>query len=145
MAIYRTHLKYVSNWNLTKSYLSMASIIVHSSCWNVALYSTTEWLPWSVQIFILEWHYNEHDGVSNHQPHDCLLNRLFRRRSRKKIKAPRHWPLCGEFTGDQWIPRTNSSAENVSICWRHHIRRIDWPSKKLNTNKFLQNFSLRIS
>ena len=23
------------------------------------------------------------------------------------IKAPRHWPLCGEFTGDRWIPRTN--------------------------------------
>ena len=22
------------------------------------------------------------------------------------IKAPRHWPLCGEFTGDRWIPRT---------------------------------------
>ena len=21
------------------------------------------------------------------------------------IKAPRHWPLCGEFTGDRWIPR----------------------------------------
>ena len=19
--------------------------------------------------------------------------------------APRHWPLCGEFTGDRWIPR----------------------------------------
>ena len=26
---------------------------------------------------------------------------------RKHHKAPRHWPLCGEFTGDQWIPRTN--------------------------------------
>ena len=26
---------------------------------------------------------------------------------KKNIKAPRHWPLCGEFTGDQWIPRTN--------------------------------------
>ena len=26
---------------------------------------------------------------------------------RKKNKAPRHWPLCGEFTGDRWIPRTN--------------------------------------
>ena len=24
----------------------------------------------------------------------------------ENIKAPRHWPLCGEFTGDQWIPRT---------------------------------------
>ena len=26
---------------------------------------------------------------------------------KKKIKAPRHWPLCVEFTGDQRIPRTN--------------------------------------
>ena len=26
---------------------------------------------------------------------------------KKNIKAPRHWPLCGEFTGDRWIPRTN--------------------------------------
>ena len=25
----------------------------------------------------------------------------------ENIKAPRHWPLCGEFTGDRWIPRTN--------------------------------------
>ena len=23
------------------------------------------------------------------------------------MKAPRHWPLCGDFTGDGWIPRTN--------------------------------------
>ena len=24
----------------------------------------------------------------------------------KENKAPRHWPSCGEFTGDRWIPRT---------------------------------------
>ena len=24
----------------------------------------------------------------------------------QNIKAPRHWPLCGEFTDDRWIPRT---------------------------------------
>ena len=24
----------------------------------------------------------------------------------ENIKAPRHWPLFGEFTGDRWIPRT---------------------------------------
>ena len=59
------------------------------------------------QIFALQWHHNGHDGVSNHQPHGCLLNRLFGRRSKENIKAPRHWPLCGEFTGDRWIPRTN--------------------------------------
>ena len=25
---------------------------------------------------------------------------------KENIKAPRHWPLCGELTGDRWIPRT---------------------------------------
>ena len=34
----------------------------------------------------LHWRHNEHDGVSNHQPHGCLLNRLFRRRSKKTSK-----------------------------------------------------------
>ena len=24
----------------------------------------------------------------------------------RNIKAPRHWPLWGEFTGDRWIPDT---------------------------------------
>ena len=28
----------------------------------------------------LQCRHNERDGVSQHQPHDCLLNRLFRRR-----------------------------------------------------------------
>ena len=42
---------------------------------------------------------------------------------KENIKAPRHWPLCGEFTGDRWIPRKRASnAENVSIWWRHHGR-----------------------
>ena len=34
----------------------------------------------------LEWRHNDHDDVSNHQPHGCLLNRLFRRRSKKTSK-----------------------------------------------------------
>ena len=34
----------------------------------------------------LRWRHNGRDGVSNHQPHDCLLNRLFRRRSKKTSK-----------------------------------------------------------
>ena len=37
-------------------------------------------------MFPLHWRHNEHDGVSNHQPHDCLLNRLSRRRSKKTSK-----------------------------------------------------------
>ena len=58
--------------------------------------------------FTLQWHHNGHDGVSNHQPLHCVLNRLFiRAKIKENIKAPRHWPLCGEFTGGRWIPRTN--------------------------------------
>ena len=48
------------------------------------------------------------------------------------IKAPRHWPLCGEFTGDRWIPRTNgqlrgkcfhlmTSSWYCHITWHKHI------------------------
>ena len=36
--------------------------------------------------YTLHWRYNDHDGVSNHQPHGCLLNRLFRRRPKKTSK-----------------------------------------------------------
>ena len=31
----------------------------------------------------LQWRHNERHGVSNHQPHVCLLNRLFRQRLKK--------------------------------------------------------------
>ena len=34
----------------------------------------------------LHWRHNDHDAVSNHQPHGCLLSRLFRRRSKKTSK-----------------------------------------------------------
>ena len=34
----------------------------------------------------LRWRHNGCDSVSNHQPHHCLLNRLFRRRSKKTSK-----------------------------------------------------------
>ena len=37
-------------------------------------------------IITLRWRRNGRDSVSNHQPHDCLLNRLFRRRSKKTSK-----------------------------------------------------------
>ena len=54
----------------------------------------------------LQRRHNERVGVSNHLPRDCLLNRLFKAQIKENIKAPRHWPLWGEFTGDPWIPRT---------------------------------------
>ena len=52
----------------------------------VRLYGGTHiWVNWLVACS-LQWRHNERDGVSNHQPHDCLLNLLFRRRSKKTSK-----------------------------------------------------------
>ena len=39
-----------------------------------------------ILVFPLQWRHNEHDCVSNHLRHDCLLNRLFKRRSKKTSK-----------------------------------------------------------
>ena len=69
----------------------------------------------------LQWRHNGHDSVSNHQPHHCLLNRLFRRRSKKTSKLR----VTGRCAGES--PRTGefpaqmaSNMENISIRWRHH-------------------------
>ena len=47
------------------------------------------WGSW----YSLQWCHNEPSDVSNHQPHDCLLNCLFRRRSKKTSKL-RTTGLC---------------------------------------------------
>ena len=57
----------------------------------------------------------------NHQPHRCLLNRLFGRRSKKTSKL-RVTGLCvGNSPGTGEFPaQMASNAESVSIWWRHH-------------------------
>ena len=75
---------------------------------------------WSAWIFYivalsLRWRHKERDGVSNHQIHDCLLNRLFRRRSKKYQSS------ASLVTGQRWIPRTLGQWRgNASIWWRLH-------------------------
>ena len=69
----------------------------------------------------LLWRLNGRKGVSNHQPHDCLLKRLFRHRSKKTSKL--HFTdLCaGNSTVTGAFPTQRASnAENDSIWWRHH-------------------------
>ena len=55
----------------------------------------------------LQWRHDGRDCDSNHQRLDCILNRLFRRRS-KKIWKLRVTGFCEENSpGDRWIPFTN--------------------------------------
>ena len=67
------------------------------------------------------WRHNGCGSVSNHRPHDCLINCLFRRRSKKTSKL-RVTGLCaGNSPGTGEFPAQRASkAENVSIWWRHH-------------------------
>ena len=74
----------------------------------------------------MSWHHHDgQDGVSNHQPHDCLLNRLYRRRSKKTSKlrviglCAGNSPVTGEFPA-----QIDSDAENVSISWRLHVTTV---------------------
>ena len=81
----------------------------------------------------LQWRHNGRDGVSDHQPHHCLLNRLFMRRSKKTsssaslafvrginrrpVNSPQKWPV---------------TQKKVSIWWHHH----DWnPSKQQGSGR----------
>ena len=70
----------------------------------------------------LQWRHDEPDGVSNHQPHDCLLNRLLRSRSKKTSKF-RVTGICkGNLpVTDEFPAQMASNAEKVSIRWRHHV------------------------
>ena len=71
----------------------------------------------------LQWHHNGHNCISNYQPHHCLLNRLFRRRSKKTSKlrvtdlCAGNSPVTGEFPS-----QIASNVENVSIWWRYHAK-----------------------
>ena len=82
----------------------------------------------------LRWRHNGHDIVSNHQPHDCLLSRLFRHRSRKHqssaslafvwgihrgpVNSPHKWPVTRKmFPFDDVIMRLYSTT-HIFLCLR---------------------------
>ena len=114
--------------------LGFSFVLASMSCWMCCWSSETPWCSCDVTppshkvckrfccvIITLQWRHNERDGISNHQPHDCLLKRLFRRRSKKTSKlrvtgfCEGNSPLTGEFPAQR-----GRNAKNVSIWWRHH-------------------------
>ena len=75
-----------------------------------------------LQYISLQWRHYGRNGIPNHRPLGCLINRLFRRRSKKTSKlrvvglCAGNSPVTGEFPAQR-----ASNAENVSIWWRHHV------------------------
>ena len=111
----------ILSWNYFMIIFLLTSVNVQFNLGRNALhymiYQRTCVLLWAT----LQWRHNEHDGVSNHQPQDCSLNYLFRRKSKKTSKlrvtglCTGNSPVTGEFPAQR-----DSNAENVSIWLRHH-------------------------
>ena len=116
-------------WDVIGVLLSIPWVFVHA---NIILLSPL-WCVDPGKHKTLQWRHNGCDGVSNHQPQECLINRLFKRRSKKtpKLRATGlctgNSPMTGEFPA-QMV----SNAENVSIWWRHHVL--------INLSKGLKHF-----
>ena len=53
------------------------------------------------------------------------LTIVYSRSKKENIRAPRHWPLWGEFTGDRWISRTKGQERGkcFHLMTSSHIRR----------------------
>ena len=92
----------------------------------------------------LRWRHDGHVCISNHQPHDCLLNRLFRRRSKKTSKLRATGLCAGNSSGTGEFPAQMAiNAENVSIWWRHHDwhKVIDSAFMELHYSKWWPNYT----
>ena len=116
------HFAFASSATKTKLLQTYCSAWYGSQNWQCNTESVCDFDP-------LRWRHNDHAGVSNHQPHGCLLNRLFRRKS-KKTSTLRVTGLCAGNSPE--ISRTNGQLRGkcfhlmTSSChteWSKAVRR----------------------
>ena len=105
-------------------WVSTSCLPLHSAClrsvsWPSYLYNENP-IPGNTVFTLLRRH-NGLDGISNLQPHECLLKRSFRRRSKKTSKL-RATGLCAGNSPEtgEFPAQMATNAENVSIWWRHN-------------------------
>ena len=72
--------------------------------------------------------------IASQSPASRLFTQSFiQTQIKENIIAPRHWPLCREFTGDRWIPRTNGQQRGK--CF--HLMTSSWHKRKvINLNVY---------
>ena len=100
-------------------------------CVRMYMTMTLQWVPWRLK-----------------SPASRMLTQPFNQAEIKEnIKALRHWPLCGEFTGDRWIPRTNGQWRGkclhlmTSPCLKNiHCRLVIMDAPSTNVQPFENKF-----
>ena len=104
-----TQYAFNQHWHLFHDASAIPIMAVNCIIWNYGYMILGQYLElFSNDINPLQWSDNGRDGVSNHQPHHCLLNRLlFRRRSRKHqssasqafVRGIHRWPVNSPHKG----------------------------------------------
>ena len=119
-------------WNIIYEYFKPRRPFIPEALFN----TYTKWMLYVSQIRLaaiqidsyttcgptsLQWRHNERAGVSNHRRLDRLLNRLFRRGSKKisKLRVTGFREGNSSVTG-QFPAQRSNNAENVSIWWLYH-------------------------
>ena len=78
-------------WSIPHTFFTPCHILAYWLILFFALYYIQHYIKFILSCLSylslpLHWRHNGHGGVSNHQPRGCLLNHLFRRRSKKTSK-----------------------------------------------------------
>ena len=93
--------------------------------WGIRLYSARNYIPASYinhhgDVIMVQWR------LKSSSTSRLFTQPFIQAQIKGNMKAPRHWPLYGEFTGDQWIPRTKYQLRGKCIhWWRHHASSFD--------------------
>ena len=86
------------------------------------------WYSWSSDD-TLQWRHNGHGSVTNHQPHHCLLNGSFRRRSKKSLKLCVTGLCAGNSPGPVNSPYKWPVTRKM-FCWRRHAGDAPFTSQR---------------
>ena len=113
----------IQNWK-PKPYLKHSSFSIQCQVYRVSggVLATTRLSSNCNSVHNIDVIMGGRDGGTNHQPHDCLLNHLSRRRSNKTSKlrvtglCAGNSPVTGEFPAQR-----AGNAENVFIWWRDNV------------------------
>ena len=99
MCIHKPRLLSCYKYDVSLCFLKSRIIAVSANvfCWFYPTINKVYFiLSYLIFVSSSQLRHNEPDFVSNHHPHDCLLNRLFRRRSKKTSKLR----VTGRSTGN---------------------------------------------
>ena len=100
-------------------------------------------------VMPLEWRHNERNGVSNHQPYNCLLDRFSRHRSKKTSKlrvtglCAGNSPVTGEYPA-QGANNAGMFPFDDVIMWNVRCQNLTPSAARKLTDPWMKKFDIRL-